>query len=74
MNMKYKSEVEITKFERMFETEVRKIIYTTTAIVLSVLAMLSGCGTGLKQASAPPVEDAGISSSIGAAQAAEILQ
>lgn len=45
-----------------------------TAIVLSVLAMLSECGTGLKQASAPPVEDTGISSSIGAAQAAEILQ
>ena len=42
-----------------------------TAIVLSILAVLSGCGTNLEQAGVPKADEAGLSSSIDAAQAAE---
>ena len=41
------------------------------AIILSVLTVLGGCGTNPEPAGAPEIEDAGISSSIDAAQAAE---
>lgn len=42
-----------------------------TAIILSVLALLSACGTNLEQAGTPPIEDTGISFPIDAEQETE---